>query len=75
MENTTIQLNLDKVKLSVLENFASVADKKPKLFGGLTATTPEFFKETRLMFVTPQILEQIKINAFNRRQATKKEQQ
>jgi hypothetical protein len=74
MEKESIQLNLDKVKLSVLENFASVADKKPKLFGGLTATTPEFFKETRLMFVTPQILEQIKINAFKRRQAAKEQQ-
>jgi hypothetical protein len=74
MEKESIQLNLDKVKLSVLENFASVADKKPKLFGGLTATTPEFFKETRLMFVTPQILEQIKINAFKRRQAQKEQQ-
>lgn len=73
-ETNTIQINLDKIKLSAIENFVSVADSKKKIFGGLIATTPEFFKESRLMFVTPEILEQLKINAFNRRQAAKKAQ-
>lgn len=75
MDTQNIHLNLDKVSLKAIENFVAVADSKKKLFGGLIATTPEFFKESRLMFVTPQILEQIKINAFNRRQALKKENQ